>query len=76
MKDLLRILAQALVERPERVSVAEYTEDGTTFLELSVAPDDRGRVIGKEGRTADALRTVLDAVAERRGIRCEMEIIG
>lgn len=76
MKDLLKTLAVALVEQPERVSVAEYAEDGTTFLELTVAPEDRGRVIGKKGRTADALRSVLDAVAERRGTRCEMEIIG
>jgi hypothetical protein len=45
------------------------------FLELEVAPGDRGRVIGKHGRTADALRTLLDAVARQRGMHCDVEVV-
>ena len=64
-----RQLARGLVREPGRVRVHEHVEDGRTVLELSVAPADRGRVIGREGRTADALRTLVDALARapRRG---------
>ena len=51
------------------------TEDGVVHLDLEVAPDDRGRVIGRQGRTADALRTLLEAVGRRRGIECDMEVV-
>lgn len=75
MKDLLAELARGLVEEPGCVRVIEHAEDGGVFLELEVAPADRGRVIGKQGRTADALRTLLDAVARRRGMHCDMEVV-
>lgn len=75
MKTLLETLARALVEEPDRVRVSERTEEGVVYLDLSVSPADRGRVIGRHGRTADALRTVLDAVAERRGVECEVEVL-
>ena len=75
MKELLATLAEALVEEPQRVRVRERTEGGVSVLELQVAPEDRGRVIGRHGRTAQALRTVLAAVAERQGRRCEMEVL-
>ena len=68
-------LVRALVEEPERVLVQERVEGEISVLELEVAPGDRGRVIGRRGRTADALRTVLDAVGRRRGRRCELEIL-
>jgi uncharacterized protein len=71
---LLMTLVRALVEAPERVFVEERVEGGLSVLELEVAPGDRGRVIGRRGRTADALRTVLQAVGRRRGRRCELEI--
>lgn len=74
MKALLTTFARALVDQPERVRVDEY--DGGELLELSVADADRGAVIGRRGRTADALRTLLDAAARRRGRRCELEILG
>jgi predicted RNA-binding protein YlqC (UPF0109 family) len=74
VKSLLETLAKELVDEPRRVSVHEELEDGVTYLSLRVASADRGRVIGKNGRTADALRTLLDAVASRRGIECEMEV--
>jgi predicted RNA-binding protein YlqC (UPF0109 family) len=67
MKDLVATFAEFLVDEPGRVSVRERTDRGRRVLELSVASSDRGRVIGKGGRTAAALRTVLDAVAARRG---------
>ncbi len=75
MKELLITLAGALVERKDRVRVTEHPEEDGIFLELEVAAEDRGRVIGRKGRTADALRTVLDAVAHRRGMHCDMEIL-
>ena len=75
MKELLAELARGLVDEPERVRVIEHAEDGGVFLELEVAPDDTGKVIGKHGRTADALRTLLTAVARHRGMRCDMEIV-
>jgi predicted RNA-binding protein YlqC (UPF0109 family) len=75
VKELLLTLARALVDRPERAFVSEWVEGGTTHLELEVAPEDRGLVIGGRGRTADALRTLLDAVARQRGGRCLLEIV-
>lgn len=74
MKQLLEVVARELVDDPRRVSVSESVEDGVTFFDLSVAPQDRGRVIGRNGRTADALRALLDAIAAKRGIECEVEI--
>lgn len=75
MKALLETLARALAEEPDRVRVTEHHEDGGLYLELEVAPEDRGRVIGKRGRTADALRVLLDAAARERGTHCDMEIV-
>jgi len=71
---LLETLAKELVDEPRRVSVREEVEDGVTYFSLRVASADRGRVIGKNGRTADALRALLAVVAQKRGLRCEMEI--
>lgn len=75
MKELLAAFARALVREPDEVAVHEYEERGRTLLELEVSPDDRGRVIGRGGRTAAALRTVLEAVAERQGRKCGLEIL-
>jgi uncharacterized protein len=75
VKDLLEEFARALVDEPARVYVSERTEDGVVFLDLEVAESDRGKVIGKRGSTADALRTLLDAVARRRGVECDMEVV-
>ena len=75
MKELLEELARALVDEPAGVHVSERTEDGVVYLDLEVAEEDRGKVIGKRGRTADALRTLLDAVARRRGVECDMEVV-
>jgi len=67
VKRLVLHLARGLVREPDRVRVQEHVEHGRTVLELSVADSDRGRVIGREGRTAGAIRTLLAALAERRG---------
>ncbi len=75
MRDLVVQLARGLVREPDHVRVHEHAEHGRTVLELSVAPGDRGRVIGREGRTAEALRTLVEALARRRGTVCELEIL-
>jgi hypothetical protein len=74
VRELLLQLARALAREPERVRVAERAQGGATVLALSVAPADRGRIIGREGRTAAALRTLLAAVARRGGGSCVLEI--
>jgi predicted RNA-binding protein YlqC (UPF0109 family) len=75
VKHLVSYLARGLVREPGRVRVREHVEHGRTVLELSVAPPDRGRVIGREGRTASAMRTLLDALATRRGSAVSLEIL-
>jgi len=76
MKALLEYLARALVERPDEVRVEEFEEDdGTLVLELPVAQDDYGQVIGRGGRTANALRTVVKAVAVRENRRVLVDIV-
>jgi len=75
VRDLVSHLACGLVREPGRVHVHEHVEDGRTVIELAVAPPDRGRVIGREGRTANAMRTLLDALAERRGDTVSLEIV-
>ena len=63
VRDLLQTLAEAVVENPSEVSVVETEEDGAVVLELTVHADDYGRVIGRNGRTAQAIRTVVKAAA-------------
>ncbi|MGN0172391.1 MAG: KH domain-containing protein [Acutalibacteraceae bacterium] len=76
MKDLLKVIAQGLVENPDAVVVTqdEPAEDGTIVLHLHVAEDDMGRVIGKQGRIAKAMRTVMRAAATRQDLRVSVEI--
>jgi hypothetical protein len=75
VKELLLVLAKALVDDPSSVHVEEWIEDGVVHLDLEVAEEERGRVIGRQGRTADALRTLLDAVALQKGIEVDMEVV-
>jgi predicted RNA-binding protein YlqC (UPF0109 family) len=75
VKELLEVAARGLVREPGRVRVTQRDDAGEVCLELEVAPADRGRVIGRQGRTADALRIVLEAVAKARGERCRLEIL-
>ena len=76
MKELLEYLARALVEEPEAVEVEQFEEeDGTIVLELAVADEDYGKVIGRGGRTANALRAVVKAVAARENRRALVDIV-
>jgi predicted RNA-binding protein YlqC (UPF0109 family) len=75
MKDLLTQIAQALVDDPEQVSVTEVGDGQTIMLELRVAKGDIGKVIGKRGRHADAIRTVLAAASGKSRKRYLLEIV-
>ena len=75
MKDLVMMMAQALVDKPEEVKIKEVEGDKTTVLELTVAKDDLGKIIGKQGKTARALRTILNATATKLKKRAVLEII-
>ena len=75
MKDLIKYIAQALVDNPEQVSVAEAEGNQTSVLELKVAKEDLGKVIGKQGRTARAMRTILYAASAKIKKRTVLEII-
>ncbi len=76
MEDLLAYLARALVDDPDAVEVEGFEEDdGTIVLELSVAPDDTGKVIGRGGRTISALRTVVKTSSARDGRRVLVDVI-
>ena len=75
MKELIRYIAQALVDHPEQVSVHEIEGNQTSVLELRVAKEDLGKVIGKQGRTARAMRTILSAASAKVKKRTVLEII-
>ena len=75
MKDLITNIAQALVDHPEEVSVTEVEGNQTSVLELKVAKEDIGKVIGKQGRTARAMRTILGAASAKIKKRTVLEII-
>lgn len=75
MKELLTYVAQNLVDHPEQVTVTESAYDGETVLELRVAPEDMGKVIGRQGRIAKEIRTLIRSVAQRSGTRVSVEII-
>lgn len=75
MKDLIEYLAKALVDNPDEVQVSEVTGDQTSVLELKVAKEDLGKVIGKQGRSARAMRTILSAAATKMKKRTVLEII-
>ena len=75
MIDFVNYIVQALVDHPEQVTVTELKGDRTTVLELRVAKTDLGMVIGKHGRTAQAIRTLLNAASGKTGKRYVLEII-
>ena len=74
MKELVEVIAKALVNHPEAVVVTEKITDGETYLTLTVDPSDMGKVIGKQGRIAKAIRTVLKAQAVRDDVRVTLDI--
>ena len=75
MKEIVEIIAKSLVDHPEDVVVDEKQEDRTTVFELHVASDDMGKVIGKQGRIAKAMRTVVKAAATREEKKVTVEIV-
>ena len=75
MRDLVEVMARALVDHPDQVQVAEVEGEQTAVIELRVAQDDLGRVIGKAGRTANAMRTILSAAGVKAHRRVVLEIL-
>ena len=75
LKELVEFMARALVDSPELVKVSEIEGEQTSVLELRVAKEDRGKVIGKQGRTARAMRTILSAASTKIRKRAVLEII-
>jgi predicted RNA-binding protein YlqC (UPF0109 family) len=75
MKDLIEYIAQSLVDSPDLVAVKEVEGERTTVYELRVGPGDLGKVIGKRGRTARSIRTILNAAATKAGKRAVLEIL-
>ncbi len=74
MKELLTYIAQNLVDHPEQVEVYEQMGDGEVSLELRVAPEDMGKVIGRQGRIAKWIRILMRSVGQRQGTRVSVEI--
>ncbi len=75
MKELIHFIAVQLVDQPDQVEVEEFDEGDQTVIELTVAEEDLGKVIGKQGRTAKALRTLLSAAATKTRRRVQLEIL-
>ncbi len=75
MKELLTYVARNLVDHPDQVSVSQFEDNGETVLELRVAPEDMGKVIGRQGRIAKEIRTLIRSVAQRSGKRVSVEIV-
>jgi hypothetical protein len=75
VKELVELIAQALVDQPEKVIVSQVESEQNTTLELKVAPEDLGKVIGKQGRTARAIRIILGAAGMKLKRRYNLEII-
>jgi predicted RNA-binding protein YlqC (UPF0109 family) len=75
MRELVEFIARSLVDRPDDVVVTESSRQQATVLELQVAPDDLGKVIGRQGRTARAMRTVVASAAARQSRRYVLDIV-
>ncbi len=75
MKDLIAYIAKALVDKPEEVVVTEIVGEQTSVIELKVAKEDIGKIIGKRGRTAQAMRTILSAASAKKRKRSSLEIL-
>jgi hypothetical protein len=75
MKELVSFLAKSLVDSPDEVRLRTFERDQTTVVELEVAPDDLGKVIGRQGRTARAIRTLLTAAGQKTRRRYTLDIV-
>ncbi|MBF8299595.1 MAG: hypothetical protein HW397_644 [Dehalococcoidia bacterium] len=74
MKELIEYIAKAIADQPDKVVVTETQEDDRIVLKLEVAPEDKGKVIGREGRVVQAMRTLLRVAAVKKGTRATLEI--
>jgi predicted RNA-binding protein YlqC (UPF0109 family) len=75
MKDLVEYIAKSIVTFPDEVKVTEEEEDGRPVLTLEVAPDDKGKIIGRQGRVAQSIRALLRVAAVKRGTRAILDIV-
>lgn len=75
LKDLVTMMAESLVDDPDSVEVREIEGDHNSLIELKVAKSDIGKVIGKEGRTAQSMRTILSAASTKLGVRAQLDIV-
>jgi len=75
MKELVEYVARGLVEEPDKVAVTEIDQGNLIIYELEVAPDDMGKIIGRQGRVINALRSIVKAAAVRRGVRVNVEVV-
>ncbi|MDR2428414.1 MAG: KH domain-containing protein [Candidatus Margulisbacteria bacterium] len=75
MKNLVELLVKSLVDNPEQANVSETSGNSITVIEISVAPDDVGKIIGKEGRIANAIRTVVKAAGAKQNKKVTVEIV-
>ncbi len=74
-KELVEKIAKAIADHPDKVEVVEVVGERTCVIELRVAPEDLGKIIGRQGRTARAIRTILSAAATKEGKRAVLEIL-
>jgi len=75
MQELVAHIARSLVDKPDEVKTVENEEEGTLTIELTVSQEDLGKVIGKQGRTARAMRTLLSAAADKEGRKIRLDIL-
>ena len=75
MKELVEYIARSIASQPDEVNVTEEDQDGHIILRLEVAPDDKGKIIGRQGRVAQSIRVLLRVAAVKQGIRATLEII-
>ncbi len=75
MKELVEYIARSIASEPDEVKVTEEEDDGRITLRLEVAPDDKGKVIGRQGRVAQSIRVLLRVAAVKRGTRATLEIV-
>ena len=75
MKELVEYIARSIATQPDEVRVTEEEEDGRIILRLEVAPDDKGRIIGRQGRVAQSIRVLIRVAAVKQGTRAALEIV-
>ena len=75
MKELVEYMVKSIASNPEEVKVTEEEQNGRVVLKLQVSPDDKGKVIGRQGRVAESIRTLIRVAAVKEGVRAKLEIV-